>query len=242
MPRTGPYLLLGTFAALLWLENRRPLRRRSRPQPERLIGNLLFGTAAALAVALVESPVAQPLARAVQRHRLGLVPRLGLPAAGELTLSLLLLDYSLYRWHVLLHRLPMLWRWHRVHHADADLDVSTALRFHAAEMICSVPWRLGQILLIGVSPRTLELWSRLTLAEVMFHHANFNLPERFERVLGRILMTPRQHGIHHANTAAQQHTNLSSGLTIWDLLSGTAGDYVPQDKITIGLPAEDEKR
>ncbi len=239
---TGPWPATAA-AALLALGNLATLLVAGHPWSVTW-GFTVWGAKGALLLGWQPASV-QPLRPAAgfrSAARLGLVPRLGLAPAAELTLSLLLLDYSLYRWHVLLHRLPMLWRWHRVHHADADLDVSTALRFHAAEMIWSAPWRLGQIFLIGIPPRTLALWSRLTIAEVMFHHANLRLPKRVERVLGRVLMTPRLHGIHHSNVAAHQHSNLSSGLTIWDSLSGTASNCVPQETITIGLPAEDAKR
>ncbi|HKB53099.1 MAG TPA: sterol desaturase family protein, partial [Ramlibacter sp.] len=121
---------------------------------------------------------------------------------------------------------------------DPDLDVSTALRFHAMELAWSVPWRIAQVVLIGVSQRTLKIWGQLTLAEVMFHHSNLRLPPRVERLLGMIVVTPRQHGIHHANVLDLQLSNLSSGLAAWDVLHGTARRGVAQDRITIGLPRE----
>jgi len=237
--RAAPWLLLGGLVTLVWLEHRRPLRQRTAPQGERLADNAATGAKAALVVACLEAPVTHWATRKVEREHLGLLPKLGLPAAGERALGLLLLDYTLYLWHILLHRAPALWRWHQVHHADPDLDVSTALRFHAVEMVWSLPWRLAQILLIGVRPGTLALWAPLTLAEVMFHHANLRLPLRAERLLGLLLTTPRMHGIHHSNVARHQHANFSSGLAVWDVLHGTARRDVAQETITIGLPIDD---
>jgi sterol desaturase/sphingolipid hydroxylase (fatty acid hydroxylase superfamily) len=199
----------------------------------------LTGAAAAFTVACTEAPLTGRLADVVERRRWGLLARLGLPPPLERLLALALLDYSLYAWHILLHRVPALWRWHRVHHADPDLDVSTALRYHAMEMLYSVPWRMAQVLLIGVPRRTLSLWSELTLAEVMFHHANVALPQRMEHAIGQVLVTPRVHGIHHSDVAAQQHSNYSSGLSLWDRLHGTRRTDVPQEDITIGLPRDD---
>ncbi len=241
LPRAAaPLAMLAVFAGLLWLERRRPLReQRVRPARPRLLGNAAAGVIAALTVAAAEAPLAQRAATAVERHRLGLVPRLGLPPLPARIATLLLLDWSLYGWHVLLHRLPALWRWHRVHHADRDLDVTTALRFHAGELLWSVPWRLGQVLLIGVPRDTLALWSRLTLAEVLFHHANLRLPERADRLLGRLVTTPRLHGIHHSDRPEHQHANLSSGLTVWDALHGTLRRDVAQRAIHVGLPADE---
>jgi len=239
LAKTAPWLLLGVFASLLWLEHRRPLRPRVEPQPKRLRANALTGAGAALAVACAEAPITGPLADWVARRRWGLVPRLGLPPVAERVLTLVLLDYTLYLWHVLLHRVPALWRWHRVHHADPDLDVSTALRFHAAEMLWSVPWRMAQVLSIGVPRATLSLWARLTITEVMFHHANVRLPQRLERCIGWFVVTPRQHGIHHADVAALQRSNLSSGLALWDVLHRTRRTAVPQAAITIGPPRDE---
>lgn len=240
--KIAPWLLLGSFATLFWLERRRPLRRRVADQDQRLVANVLVGAGGALVVATIEEPVVRALAAAVERRRFGIAPLLGLRPAGERVAALLLLDYTLYLWHVLLHRAPALWRWHRVHHADADLDVSTALRFHAIEMLWSLPWRIAQVVLIGAGPATVDAWRRLTFAAVMFHHANLRLSADVERRLGAVVVTPRLHGIHHSAVLAHQHGNYSSGLAIWDRLHGTVQTDVPQETITIGLPAGDAER
>ncbi|MEO8921231.1 MAG: sterol desaturase family protein [Caldimonas sp.] len=233
-----PMVAIGCLASLLWLERRRPLRRPALAPAARVRENIGIGIGAALVAAAVEGPLTNRLASAVERTRIGLVPQLRLSPFGERVAALLLFDYTLYLWHVLLHRMPVLWKWHRVHHADKDLDVSTAVRFHAAEMASSLPWRAAQVLLIGVGPATLDLWRRLTLVEVIFHHANLRLPNALEAVLGCVVMTPRSHSIHHSDVQAHQRSNLSSGLAVWDLLHGTAMRNVPQASITIGLPAE----
>jgi len=229
-------LLGALFVALAAWERRRPLRRQTNPHSGRLFSNLAIGLAGALVVAAVEGPITRKLADMAERRQLGLVRQLGLPEPAQRILSLLLLDYSLYLWHVLMHRVPALWRWHRVHHADLDMDASTGLRFHAMEMLWSVPWRAAQVVCIGVPHATLALWGRLTLAEVMFHHADVRLPIGVERVLSVFVVTPRLHGVHHSNVPGHQRTNLSSVLALWDVLHGTRCSAVPQASITIGLP------
>lgn len=229
----------GLFLSLLWMEHRRPLRARTKAEGPRLARNLAAGVAAAAVVGLAETPLTRRLTQHVEQRRWGLVPKLGLRGPAGDALALALLDYTLYLWHILLHRMPGLWRWHRVHHADADLDVSTALRFSAVELLWSVPWRAAQVVLIGVSPRVLRLWGQLTLAEVMFHHSNLRLPAGAERLLQPLVMTPARHGLHHADLAPLQHANFSSGLALWDHLHGTAAPYVPQESLTIGLPREE---
>lgn len=160
----------------------------------------------------------------------------------EIVAGILMLDYTLFLWHVLLHRVPLLWRFHEVHHSDLDLDATTALRFHFGELALSVPWRAAQILLIGVRGRTLRLWQQLTLASVLFHHSNVRLPLWLERLLVRIVVTPRMHGIHHSIAEAETNSNWSSGLTVWDRLHGTLRLDRPQAAVVIGLPAYRRKK
>jgi sterol desaturase/sphingolipid hydroxylase (fatty acid hydroxylase superfamily) len=155
----------------------------------------------------------------------------------EATLAVLLLDYTLYVWHVLTHRVPFLWRFHIVHHVDLDLDASTAVRFHFAELVVSVPWRAAQILVLGVSPLSFSVWQLFLFLSIIFHHSNVGLPVGVERRLNRFVVTPRMHGIHHSMVREETNSNWSSGLTLWDWLHGTLRLDVPQDEINIGVAA-----
>ena len=162
---------------------------------------------------------------------------LGLPAWLETCAAVLLLDYTLYLWHILVHKVPFLWRFHQPHHVDLDLDASTALRFHFGEMVLSVPWRAAQILLIGSSPLSLSVWQTATLMEVIFHHSNLELDPETERRLCRWIVTPRMHGIHHSMVPEETNSNWSSGLALWDRLRGTLRLNAPQHDVTVGVPA-----
>jgi sterol desaturase/sphingolipid hydroxylase (fatty acid hydroxylase superfamily) len=228
-------LVGGTFTALVWLERRRPLRRSVEPKLRRAARNLAVAALSAAAINLAERPIVAPLARLVERRQLGLVKRLRLPAWLEIPLAVVLLDYTLYVWHVLTHRVPWLWRLHKVHHVDLDLDASTALRFHFLEMMVSVPWRAAQVLLLGAGPAPLSAWQTFTLVEILFHHSNVELPLAVERWLSRVIVTPRLHGIHHSIVPDEVNSNWSSGLTLWDWLHGTLRTDVPQEQITIGV-------
>ena len=149
----------------------------------------------------------------------------------------MLLDYTLWFWHYANHRVPFLWRFHLVHHADRDLDGSTAFRFHFGEHALSVPVRALQVAAIGVEPGALWVFQVVLLASVVFHHSNVRLPVGLERVLVRFVVTPRMHGIHHSIVREETDSNWSSGLTVWDRLHGTLRLDVPQEEITIGVPA-----
>jgi sterol desaturase/sphingolipid hydroxylase (fatty acid hydroxylase superfamily) len=233
----GAPLVLGTFVALAWLERRRALRREKEPKLTRNARNLAVAGLGAAALQLTESPLARRLTALVERRKMGLLKLLHLPVWLETAVAVALLDYTLYVWHVLTHKVPFLWRFHLVHHADLDLDASTALRFHFGELVLSVPWRAGQIILIGVSPLALSIWQMLLRISILFHHSNVRLPIESERWLNILIVTPRMHGIHHSIVREETDSNWSSGLTFWDRLHGTLRLNVPQDEITIGVPS-----
>src|SRR5438552_2425761 len=185
------------FGGLAWLESRRPLRRSVESKRARMARNALLGAIGAATIRLVELPVTLPLAARVEENGWGLLRLVPMPALLQVVLALVSLDYTLYVWHVLTHRVAWLWRFHVVHHADLDLDASTALRFHAGELVLSVPWRAAQIVAIGVSPGAFALWQTMLVVSVLFHHSNVELPMRFERFLNWIFVTPRMPGIRH---------------------------------------------
>jgi sterol desaturase/sphingolipid hydroxylase (fatty acid hydroxylase superfamily) len=230
-------LVVGAFGLLWLLERRRPLRREVEPKLRRTARNLAVAGVAAASLQLVERPVIQPLTALLERRRWGLLKLVRLPLWMEVAAAVVLMDYTLYLWHVLTHRVAFLWRFHVAHHVDLDLDASTALRFHFGELALSTGWRAAQVAMIGVSPFSLSVWQTFLLLCVLFHHSNVRLPLEVERKLNRVLVTPRMHGIHHSIIREETNSNWSSGLTLWDWLHGTLRLNVPQQEITIGVPA-----
>jgi sterol desaturase/sphingolipid hydroxylase (fatty acid hydroxylase superfamily) len=232
----GAGLAAAVFGLLTLGERRRPLRHAMERKGRRLRDNIALAAVSAAVVQIADRPVTRRAAALAERRRWGLVQRAGLPRWAESVLAFLLLDYTLWAWHVLAHRWTPLWRFHAVHHADLDLDVSTGVRFHPGEMLASVPWRVAQVVLIGAGPRVLARWQSALFLSVLFHHSNVRLPLGLERALALLLVTPRQHGIHHSVVPAEMGSNWSSLLNVWDRLHGTLRLDVPQKTITIGLP------
>jgi sterol desaturase/sphingolipid hydroxylase (fatty acid hydroxylase superfamily) len=228
-------LLLAFGAAMLLLQRRRQARPYVEPAPVHVGRNLVVAGLAAATTHLIEAPLVVPVARAAAARRLGIVHVLPGPGWVRTIAAVVLLDYTLYIWHILVHRLPWLWRFHLVHHVDLDLDATTGLRFHAGELAASIPWRAAQVLAIGATPSALALWQGLTVASVLFHHSNAALGPRTERILSWIVATPRMHAIHHSVIPAQLHSNYSSGLAIWDRLHGTARFDAEAADVTIGV-------
>jgi sterol desaturase/sphingolipid hydroxylase (fatty acid hydroxylase superfamily) len=237
LPSVLPYVAVaGLFVVLLVLETARPLRPSVEPKPRRVTRNLGIAGLGLATSSLLQAPLLLPVAEWARREHVGLLHWAHLPRAAEVTLAVLLLDYTLWHWHWLNHRVPFFWRFHLVHHVDLDLDASTALRFHFGELALSVPYRLMQVVLIGADPFAVALWQLLLVASILFHHSNLRLPVGLERILVRLIVTPRMHGIHHSDYENETNSNWSSLLSAWDWLHGTLVLSVPQREVAIGVP------
>lgn len=223
-------------ATIVTMEARHPLRLRQREgKLRRNLRNLAIASLGGATIQLLEDPLVRPLAKCVEARRWGLLQLRPLPPAVELALGVALMDYTLYLWHVLTHKVPFLWRFHAAHHIDLDMDASTAIRFHFGELAFSAPYRALQVLVFGITPRTLTVWQTFTFASILFHHSNLRVPARAERLLQYIITTPRLHGIHHSNRPEEANSNWSSGLAAWDWMHGTLKRDVAQKAIIIGV-------
>jgi sterol desaturase/sphingolipid hydroxylase (fatty acid hydroxylase superfamily) len=227
---------LAAFAAgLLWFEDKRPLRRIVDSKLKRDARNLALAGLAAVAVQLIEVPVAVAIAKTTVQKRAGLLQITGIPSWVKPIAAILLLDYTLYVWHRLTHRVPLLWRFHRVHHIDREMDASTAIRFHFGEITLSVAFRAAQMRLIGPEPAMYATWQSLLILCILFHHSNVRLPLKWERRMAAVLVTPRLHAIHHSVVWDELNSNWSSGLTAWDWLHSSLRTNDPQNSIVIGV-------
>jgi sterol desaturase/sphingolipid hydroxylase (fatty acid hydroxylase superfamily) len=231
--------VLATAAFIIFTaaEARRPLRNSRESKLRRTGRNLAVAGITAALTAAVQRAVLAPVARKTTERRLGLLNQLRAPRPVRIAAGVLLLDYTLWWWHRANHRVPLLWRFHLVHHVDLDLDSSTALRFHFGEMALSVFFRAAQFRLLGIDPIAASLWQTALLVSILFHHSNLRLPVDVERRLANVLVTPRMHGIHHSDVRDETDSNWSSLLSCWDFLHHTFRFDVPQSAITIGVPA-----
>ena len=185
----GP-ILLGLFVCFFMLETWRSLRRRILPRIRRVATNLGLAAIAIPCIRLAVVPVAVLVAQWGSQHKVGIALHLPSPPWLQAGVAFVLPDYSMYWWHRLNHEIPFLWRFHNVHHTDLDLDVSTAMRFHFGELLLSVGARSVQVLLSGAGPATTLVYEIALEAETQFHHSNLRLPDRFERWLRMLVVTP----------------------------------------------------
>lgn len=233
----GAPLTLLVFAALLWLQRQYPLRHQHFPAWSRSITNLIFALPAFVALRLALMPIPLMTAFWATRHHIGLLNQWSIPPIIATLVGITGFDYAYYWWHLATHHVPLLWRFHNVHHTDLDMDVSTATRFHFCELLLSVLFRVAVVALLGVAPWALLVFEIVFECAGQFHHSNWRLPRRVEAALNLIVVTPRMHGIHHSIVREETDSNWGTIFSWWDKLHRTLQLNIPQDAITIGVPA-----
>lgn len=252
MARVGLPLLAGAFVALVIAEHMRPLRGgdargergRAGARARRLARNAALAASSGAVTALVVYPALFAVARTSSARGFGLLGLLPerTPAIARVGIAVLALDYSMYLWHRANHAAPLLWRFHRVHHADAALDTSTAFRFHAGEVLMSVAYRAPVVALLGVSAELFAAFEIALELATELQHADVKLPARLERALDALLVTPSMHGTHHSDVASETDSNWSVIFSFWDRLHGTyrRRRRPGESPIAIGLPGQRE--
>lgn len=229
----GAPLLAIVFVTLFVVEGKRQLRKRVQPRSVRLVRNTLLSLPAFALLRFMLVPVMVRIAYGMQGKKS--TPMW--PGWTRQVLAFLLLDYSNYLWHILNHKLPILWRFHLVHHTDPDLDLATAIRFHFGEMIGSVFFRGACVALTRATPATVLYYEIFFEAATQFHHSNMKLPFITERALNYIIVTPRMHGIHHSVIREETDSNYSVIFSFWDRIHRTIRLNVPQGSIVTGVPS-----
>jgi len=232
----GIPLIAAGVLVLLVAETLRPLRRRVQSRMRRMAINSGVAAVALVVIRLALIPAVVAVAASGQAHRVGIAWRLPVPWWLRDAIAFLLIDYTMYLWHRANHVFPFLWRFHNVHHTDRDLDVTTAMRFHFGELLLSVFVRSAQVLIAGAGWVLALVYEIVLELETDFHHSNLKLPIRFERLLNRLIVTPRMHGIHHSIVKRETDSNFSNMLPLWDRFHRALRLNIPQHEITIGVP------
>lgn len=207
----------------------------SLPGSGRVNGGLWLINVAMLS--LVCGACACTVARWAEGAGLGVANVLQLPFWASLPLTVVSLDLVSYGWHRANHRLPLLWRFHRVHHSDASFTVSTGLRFHPGELLLSLPLRLAAVAAVGAPPAAVVGFEVVFTMANLFEHGNIDLPIRLERALARAVVTPALHRRHHGRRLVEFDSNFGTIFTAWDRLLGTYGDSSSAVTFHTGLPS-----
>ncbi|AGS38531.1 MAG: sterol desaturase/sphingolipid hydroxylase (fatty acid hydroxylase superfamily) [Cycloclasticus pugetii] len=233
-----PVLVALVLATLVMLEMLAPMFRfydAVKPRLRHDAANILLGVLnAAIASVLFTGLVLSVTTWAVG-HSFGLLNWLTLNPYLELLIALLLFDCWQYCWHRLNHAIPFLWRFHAVHHSDAAMDASSALRFHSVEIIFSSALRLLVLPIIGLSVEQLLIYELIALPIILIHHSNVAVPATLDRLLRVIIVTPHVHWVHHSHLQNETDSNYASVLSIWDRVFASFCLRDDPQKIRFGL-------
>lgn len=244
MIRLCVFLVL--FVVFAGIEALAPRRARATPVAGRWFTNLSITVLNALALrvlALALPFLAVGAAVDAWSNGWGFLNHVTWPLWVEILAAVLILDFAIWAQHWITHQVPLLWRFHRMHHADRDMDVTTALRFHPVEILASMALKIGLIYLIGPLAIAVLLFEVLLNATAMFNHANIALPRWLDGILRLIVVTPDMHRVHHSMIRAEHNRNFGFALSVWDRVFGT---YLGQPSgghgaMTVGLEWQDDK-
>jgi sterol desaturase/sphingolipid hydroxylase (fatty acid hydroxylase superfamily) len=227
--------VFATMALWEWFAPRRHLTVGRRP---RWPGNLGILAIDIIAVRLLVPTAAVGVALIAAERGWRLFAVLGLPAWAVVVVGVIALDLVIYTQHVVFHHVPVLWRLHRMHHADLDIDVTTGVRFHPLEIFLSLAIKMAAVLALGVPALAVLIFEVLLNATSMFNHSNVALPPRLEPIARWLVVTPQMHQVHHSIERQETDSNFGFNLPWWDRLFGTyrAKPAAGEQGMTIGLP------
>ena len=212
---------LGIFALVALWEIAKPRRRLSQPRWLRWYGNIGVVAVNTIVVRLLFPLAPVGLAVLAGQQGWGMLHLVSLPLWMEVAVALVVLDLVIYLQHVLFHAVPALWRLHRMHHADLDVDVTTGSRFHPVEIVLSALLKMAAVLVVGPPALAVVIFDVLLNGTSMFNHGNVRLPLRLDRALRWIVVTPDMHRVHHSDIPAETNCNFGFNLSWWDRLFGT---------------------
>lgn len=239
-------VLLGLFVLFAGLEALVPRRERRLSRGRRWPTNLAItalNTVALRGLAVVLPLLAIGAAMDAKAQGWGLFNRLDWPAWLEMVLAILILDLAIWVQHLVTHKVPLFWRFHRVHHADRDMDVTTGFRFHPVEILASMGLKIALIHALGPSALAVLVFEILLSGTALLNHANLALPLGVDRVVRLVLVTPDMHRVHHSVHREEHDSNYGFCLSVWDRIFRT---HVPQPRegheaMTVGLEWQDER-
>jgi len=237
---------LGLFALFALIETIWPRRDRVQARPGRWLTNIalvVIDSAATRLLALGLPLLAVGAALDAAANGWGLFNMTNWPLGLEILLAILIFDLAIWTQHLVTHKIPVLWRFHRVHHADRDLDVTSALRFHPVEILFSMLLKIGLVYLLGPAAIAVVLFEVILNGTAMFNHANIRLPLGLDRLIRTLLVTPDMHRVHHSDIRSEHDSNYGFALSIWDRLFGTYIEQPKQghDRMTVGLQWQDDR-
>jgi sterol desaturase/sphingolipid hydroxylase (fatty acid hydroxylase superfamily) len=230
-------LFWGSLLFFLVLELLVPYRPSSVSKVRRWINNIALTVFNSLILQLVFAGAVVRISMYVSTHQLGVLNMVELPRWVEVLVTVAFMDFMLYVWHLLNHEVPLLWRFHRVHHSDLNMDVSTATRFHIGELAISAVIKISLIFFLGASPLGVLIFEGALVLCAQFHHSSLKVPRWLETIFWILFVPPSMHRIHHSVVIKERNTNYGTIFSTWDRWLGTLLTGVDQKRLRIGVGA-----
>lgn len=230
-------VLFGMFALMAIAEAVFPRKARTQKRAKRWVTNWLIAILDSVSLRILMPVLAVEMAVYAEAKAWGLLALAELPDWMATAAAFILLDVAIYGQHVATHKIPLLWRFHKMHHADRDVDVTTGLRFHPVEIIFSMAFKLVCVVLIGPSALAVVLFEVVLNASAMFNHSNLKLPLIVDKHLRHVIVTPDMHRVHHSIIPGETNSNYGFFFAFWDRLfkTYTAQPKYGHDDVVIGL-------
>ena len=229
----------GVFAVMALLEMMMPRKDRTQPRATRWFTNVAVVVVDTLTLRLLFPILAVGVAAYSTAQGWGLLNLIDLPFWLEVLIAAVLLDCAIYWQHVASHKIPILWKVHRMHHADRDIDVTTGARFHPVEIVLSMLYKFVVIILLGAPAFAVFIFEVLLNGSAMFNHANWRMPLWADRIVRQLFVTPDMHRVHHSVERPETDSNFGFCLSWWDRLFRTyrQAPQAGHDGMQIGIGA-----
>jgi len=230
-------LTLFGFALFLSFELLIPYRKPSVSKTGRWVHNMALTLFNSVLLYLLVAALIVHIAQYVTVNRLGVLNLVAIPRWAKILIAVLIMDFVIYVWHLLNHVMPFFWRFHRVHHSDLNMDVSTSTRFHIGELVMSAIIKISLIFFLGAELIAVVIFESLLVFCAQFCHSSLRVARRLDNILWVLFVPPSMHRIHHSVVIKERNTNYGTILSVWDRWLGTLRKDVDQAKIRIGVGA-----
>lgn len=230
-------IFVSVFIVMALAETFFPRKRLTQPRARRWFANWGLVVVDTLALRIVFPVLAVGVATYAEGQGWGILNNVALPIWLEVVIAIIVLDIAVWAQHVASHKIPLLWRFHKVHHADRDIDVTTGARFHPFEIVFSMIYKMALVIMLGPAALAVFVFEVILNASAMFNHSNVKLPFWLDKILRSLIVTPDMHRVHHSTIIRETDSNYGFFLSLWDRFAKT---YIAQpaaghDGVIIGL-------
>lgn len=236
-----PFIAIFLITIFLIWESFTPFFKPPKERKAHGVKNIIVASINALVIVILFSGITLIVSNYTEKNNFGFVHLFNLSEIQYSIIAFIIMDMWNYTWHRINHKIPFLWRFHKMHHSDPNMDATTSVRFHFGEIIISSTLRLAVILMVGIPIWVLIFYDTTLLICTIFHHSNIQLPDKVDTFIRTVIVSPNMHKVHHSRIKIETDSNYSSFLTIWDRIFGSFRLKDDYSEINFGLDNYDRE-